>query len=71
MGAQHTALGAASAEGEGGAGDVVTPYRLRPVCEEVQDPAAQGRVQSQCVSVWIRVCRMIVLKAEAKSRKSS
>jgi len=68
-GAQHTALGRASTEGDGGGDGVVDPNSLRSVGQEVQDPVPQcgtHREESFCT----KVRGMMVLKAEEKSRKS-
>ena len=46
-GAQHTALGRASAEDDGAGDDVVDPDSLRSVGQQVQDPVPQYGTQSK------------------------
>ncbi|XP_037537977.1 sterol carrier protein 2 [Nematolebias whitei] len=49
-GAQHAALGQASAEGDGGGDNVVDPDSLRSVVQEVQNPVPQEFLLSK----WVR-----------------
>lgn len=47
MGAQHTALWQATAEGDGGEGGVLDLDGLRYVCQEVQDLLSKCGTQSE------------------------
>lgn len=44
---------------------------LWPLCQKVEDPVAEGCVSPSTSGLLARVCGMIVLNAELKSRKSS
>ncbi len=69
-GAQHTALWRASAEGDGGGDGVVDPDSLRSIGQEIQNPVPSVGLSPREESFCTRVCGMMVLKAEEKSRKS-
>ncbi|MEQ2198918.1 hypothetical protein XENOCAPTIV_020896, partial [Xenoophorus captivus] len=69
-GAQHVALGRASAEGDGGGNSVVDPDSLRSVGQESTTQFPSVGLSPRDESFGTRVCGMMVLKAEEKSRKS-
>ncbi|KAI3372609.1 hypothetical protein L3Q82_023086 [Scortum barcoo] len=68
-GAQHTALGGAGAEADGGGGDVVDPHRLRSVCQKVQNPVTQGGAQSECCEFLDQGLRYNCIKRRGEIHK--
>lgn len=67
-GAQCTALRGASADADGWGKLGAYLHPMGAICQEVEDPAADGRRQSQSASLDASLWERVILKAELKSR---